>query len=75
MFAQFDKDIAYTVVIIITNNTIPSKIYFSFFQGEIYKMKERRIKAGRRKFSSNSRYVSFNPYIKVLLTHNHFHFS
>ena len=44
MFAQFDKDIAYKVVIIITNNTIPSKIYFSFFQGEIYKMRERRIK-------------------------------
>ena len=68
MFAQFDKDIAYKVVIIITNNTIPSKIYFCFFQGEIYKTRERRLKKARRKFSSNSRYVSFNQYIKVLLT-------
>ena len=56
MFTQFDKDIAYKVVIIITNNTIPSKIYFSFFQGKIYRMKETRIKEGRRKFRSNSKY-------------------
>ena len=40
MFAQFDKDIAYKVVIITTNNTIPSKIYSCFFQGENYKIEE-----------------------------------
>ena len=68
MFAQFDKDIAYKVVIITTNKTMPFKIYFCFFQGEIYKTRERRLKKPRRKFSSNSRYVSFNQYIKVLLT-------
>ena len=60
MFAQFDKDIVYKVVITITNNTIPSKISFCFFQGEIYKTREKRLKKARRKFSSNNKYVSFN---------------
>ena len=32
MFAQFDKDIAYKVVIITTNKTIPFKFTFASFK-------------------------------------------